>query len=165
MTTQEAQTFLETFRTLMMASLTPEGGAHASTTPFVRIGNRFYILISTVAQHGRNLLMNPRVSLLFAEDESVCAQPFARKRLTIEAEAEEITRIQDGYANIIERFRELFDPELISALSSMGDFHLFELSPLGGSIVMGFGKAYRLNERLEVQTQIMGHHQKGDGNG
>jgi putative heme iron utilization protein len=41
----------------------------------------------------------------------------------------------------------------------MGDFHLFKLSPLSGNVVMGFGQAYRLNENLEVITQIMGQHQ------
>jgi len=93
MTTMEVESFLETFQTLIMASLTPEGAPHASTAPYVRFGNDFYILISTVAQHGRNLLENPNVSLLFVEDESQCVQPFARKRVTIEATASEIDRV------------------------------------------------------------------------
>jgi putative heme iron utilization protein len=47
----------------------------------------------------------------------------------------------------------------------MGDFHLFKLSPKSGSVVMGFGKAYRLDENLEVMRVIMGQHQRGHGNG
>jgi len=47
----------------------------------------------------------------------------------------------------------------------MGDFHLFKLSPKSGSVVMGFGKAYRLDENLEVLKQIMGQHQKGHTHG
>lgn len=161
MTTSEVNTFLETFQTLVMASLTPEGFPHASTTPYVRMENDFYILISTVAQHGRNLLSNTNVSLLFAEDEMQCVQPFARKRVTIEASALEISRDNDIYSTVIERFCAHFDPELVASLTQMGDFHLFKLSPQSGSVVMGFGRAYRLDEKLEVQTQIMGHHQKG----
>lgn len=159
MTTTEVELFLETFQTLVMASLSSEGRAHASTAPYVRLENDFYIFISTVAQHGRNLLVNPSVSLLFVEDESQCIQPFARKRVTIEASASEISRDDLHYLVIMERFRAHFDPELIGSLVQMGDFHLFKLSPESGSVVMGFGKAYRLNENLDVQTQIMGQHQ------
>jgi len=165
MTTMEVESFLETFQTLVMASLTPEGEPHASTAPYVRIDNDFYILISTVAQHGRNLLVNPNISLLFVEDESQCVQPFARKRVTIEATVREIGRSEAIFIQAVDRLKAHFDSELVTSLSQMGDFHLFKLSPKSGSVVMGFGKAYRLDENLEVMTQIMGQHQKRDGNG
>ncbi|MCX6073723.1 MAG: pyridoxamine 5'-phosphate oxidase family protein [Campylobacterales bacterium] len=165
MTTLEVNTFLEQFQTLMMASLTPEGEVHASTAPFVRQENDFYILISTIAQHGRNLLLSPKVSLFFAEDEAKTLQPFARKRITIEASVSEILREEGMFEAIITLFKEKFDSDLINSLSGMGDFHLFKLSTVSGSAVMGFGKAYRLNEKLEVMKQIVGHHQKGHGNG
>lgn len=160
MTTLEVESFLETFQTLIMASLTPEGEAHASTAPYVRLGNDFYILISTVAQHGRNLLINPKVSLLFVEDESQCIQPFARKRVTIESAVSEVVRNDPMYSAVIERLCAHFDADLVTSLMQMGDFHLFKLSPKSGSVVMGFGKAYRLDENLEVMTQIMGQHQQ-----
>lgn len=159
MTTIEVESFLETFQTLVLASLTPAGEPHASTAPYVRMGNDFYILISTVAQHGRNLLTNPKVSLLFVEDESQCIQPFARKRVTLEASVSEVAREEELFLHAIERFKAHFDPELVMSLSQMGDFHLFKLSPRSGSVVMGFGKAYRLDENLEVMHVIMGQHQ------
>lgn len=165
MTTMEVESFLETFQTLVMASLTHEQEPHASTAPYIRLGNDFYILISTVALHGRNLLTHPNVSLLFAEDEAQCVQPFARKRVTIEAVALEIDREDETYRIAIERLRAHFDQELVTSLTQMRDFHLFKLSPKSGSVVMGFGKAYRLDEKLEVLTQIMGQHQRGHGNG
>lgn len=165
MTTMEVESFLETFQTLVMASLTPEGEPYASTAPYVRVGNDFYILISTVAQHGRNLLSSDKVSLLFAEDESRCLQPFARKRVTVEASVSEIGRNEECFVQAIERFNAHFDAELVASLTQMGDFHLFKLTPKNGSVVMGFGKAYRLDERLEIITQIMGQHQRGHGNG
>ncbi|MDD5052552.1 MAG: pyridoxamine 5'-phosphate oxidase family protein [Sulfuricurvum sp.] len=165
MTTIEVQEFLEIFQTLTMASLSAEGSVHASTAPYVRIENDFFILISTIAQHGRNLLATDRVSLLFVEDESGCMQPFARKRVTIEAIVLEINKEEELYRQVIERFKAHFDAELVNSLSSMGDFHLFQLSPQSGSAVMGFGQAYRLDSNLEVMTQIMGQHQKGHHNG
>src|SRR3989339_721186 len=148
MTTIEVESFLETFQTLIIASLTSEGEAHASTAPYVRMGNDFYILISTVAQHGRNLLINPKISVLFVEDESQCIQPFARKRVTIEANVSEVTREDERFMSVIERLCAHFEPELVTSLTQMGDFHLFKHSPKSGSVVMGFGRAYRLDYNL-----------------
>lgn len=165
MTTADVRAFMEPFRMIVMASTDSERFAHASTAPYVRMENDFFILISTVAQHGRNLLKNPDVSLLFAEDESICEQPFARNRVTVNAKACEIARTDGIYADVLERFKERFDPELVATLSQMGDFHLFRLTPSGGSAVSGFGRAYRLNENLEVSTQMVGHHQHGGKNG
>lgn len=159
MTTIEVESFLETFQTLVIASLTPEGEPHASTAPYIRLENNFYILISTVAQHGRNLLASQRVSLLFAEDESQCIQPFARKRATIEAGVSEVGAEEENFSQVIDRFKAHFDPDLVGSLCGMSDFHLFKLSPQSGSVVMGFGKAYRLNENLDVVTHISAQHQ------
>ena len=162
MSGSDVEAFLETFQTLVMASLTPEGEPHASTAPYVRLGSDFYIFISTVAQHGKNLLISQRVSLLFAEDESNTLQPFARKRVSLDASVFEVFADEPLFAQVIERFKAHFDADLVSSLAGMGDFHLFKLSVLGGNVVMGFGKAYRLNEKLEVVTQVQGTHQPRD---
>jgi len=159
MTTEEVNVFVEQFLMLVMASMTPEGEPYASTAPFVRVGNDFFILVSTVAQHGRNLLNSKKVSLLIAEDEALALQPFARKRITIEAAVCEILREEGAFEEMMILFGEKFDSDLINSLSGMRDFHLFKLSALGGNVVMGFGKAYRLDENLEVMMQISGQHQ------
>jgi putative heme iron utilization protein len=117
-------------------------------------------LISTVAQHGKNLLATGHVSLLFAEDESICTQPFARKRITIEASANEVVRDTSDFETGINLLKNNFDTELVESLAKMGDFHLFALSAQSGSAVMGFGQAYRLDQNLEVVTSISGHHQR-----
>lgn len=160
MTNTDVTEFLSGFKTCMIASLTPEGKAYASTAPYERDGNTFYILISTVAQHGKNLLATQDISLLFAEDESTCVQPFARKRITIEASVKEVVRDTSDFDVGINLLKNRFDTELVENLAKMGDFHLFALSAQSGSAVMGFGQAYRLDANLEVVTSISGHHQR-----
>lgn len=160
MTNTEVTDFLAGFKTCMIASLTPENKAYASTAPFARDGNVFYILISTVAQHGKNLLSTDHVSLLFAEDENICLQPYARKRITIEASVKEVVRDTDNFETAIDLMKKRFDIELVENLAKMGDFHLFALKAQSGSAVMGFGQAYRLDENLQVVTSISGHHQR-----
>lgn len=160
MTTAEVGTYIGAFRSFIMASLTPNGEPYASTAAFIRHKHDFYCLLSTVAQHGQNLLHHSNVSLIFADDEAVTNNPFARKRVTISANAILIGRNEPDYPAIIQNMGETFDPNLIGMLSSMGDFHLFRLTPLEGSAVEGFGKAYRLNQKLEVEGPIIRHHQK-----
>jgi hypothetical protein len=160
MTNTEVTEFLAGFKTCMIASLTPEQKGYASTAPFAQEGNTFYILISTVAQHGKNLLAADHVSLLFAEDESTCMQPFARKRITIEASVKEVVRDTSDFVVGVNLLKKRFDTELVENLANMGDFHLFALSAQSGSAVMGFGQAYRLDENLEVVTSISGNHQR-----
>lgn len=165
MTNNEVKDFLAGFKTCMIASLTPEQKAYASTAPFARNGNVFYILISTVAQHGKNLLATDNVSLLFTEDESVCVQPYARKRITIEASVQEIARNTNDFDIGINLLKNRFDTELVESLANMSDFHLFALGAQSGSAVMGFGQAYRLDQNLEVITQNTGHNQTTHGHG
>ena len=145
----------------MMATINEDGSPYASTAPFVMVDNCFYIFISTVAQHGRNIVHHPHVSLLFAEDESTSQQPFARKRLTIEATTQHIERETPTFVSVMERFQTHFDPAIVTTLISMGDFHLWALAPRHGSFVIGFGQAYRVDESLTIQTPIMGHHHQG----
>lgn len=160
MTNAEVTDFLAGFKTCMIASLTPEQKAYASTAPFARDRNTFYILISTVAQHGKNLLSTDHLSLLFAEDENICIQPYARKRITIEASVKEAVRDTSDFDAGIKLLKNRFDAELVDNLAKMGDFHLFALRAQSGSAVMGFGQAYRLDDNLEVVTSITGHNQR-----
>jgi hypothetical protein len=160
MTNTEVEEFLAGFKTFMIASLTPDGKAYASTAPFAQDGNTFYTLISTVAQHGKNLLATDNVSLLFAEDESNCTQPYARKRITIEASVKEVVRDTSEFDIGSNLLKNRFDTELVENLAKMGDFHLFALRAQGGSAVMGFGQAYGLDKNMEVVHSISGHHQR-----
>jgi hypothetical protein len=113
-----------------------------------------------VAQHGKNLLATDHVSLLFAEDESICTQAYARKRITIEASVKEVVRDTTNFDVGVNLLKNRFDIELVENLSKMGDFHLFALSAQSGSAVMGFGQAYRLDKDLKVVNSISGHHQR-----
>ncbi len=165
MTNNEVKDFLAGFKTCMIASLTPEQKVYASTAPFAHDGNVFYILISTVAQHGKNLLATNHVSLLFAEDESSCVQPYARKRITVEASVQEVARDTNNFDVGVNLLKDRFDTELVANLANMSDFHLFALSAQSGSAVMGFGQAYRLDQNLEVITHNTDHNQTTHGHG
>ena len=46
-------------RTIMMSTVTKEGMPAISYTPYVKIGNEFYIFISETAEHYHHLVNNP----------------------------------------------------------------------------------------------------------
>lgn len=162
MTHKEVVEFITPFRMLMLATVGTNGRPYASTAPFIRKEDRFYVFVSTVAQHGRNLLHTEHASILFAADEGDTVQPFARKRLTAEVSVQEIIRDTRLFQEILALFSDTFDRELIEQLEKMRDFHLFELMPESASMVIGFGKAYALNGFLEPITTINRPHEMRD---
>ena len=134
--------FIKPFKSVCLATVDEEFFPHASFAPFVHFEHKYYIFISQLAQHTKNLEINTEVSILFIEDESTCEQPFARKRVSLLCESEEITRDEDTFISVMDAFSQKFDASLIETLKGMNDFKLYELTPTKGEAVFGFGLAY-----------------------
>lgn len=90
------------------------------------------LLLSDLAQHTRNLLAEPRVSLLFAAAAG-CPDPLARPRLTLLGRAERC----DG-PHLASRFAARH-PES-AAYAAFADFHLYRIAVERGHFVAGFGR-------------------------
>lgn len=137
----EVREFRDSRQTLQLATITPDGIPNASYAPFAFDSQAYYILVSDIAAHGRNLKTNSHVSILMIEDESECKQIYARKRLTFDAKAELVDRRSDCWALGIDALKSRFG-ELIDDLSQLGDFNLYRLVPEAGRYVKGFGQAF-----------------------
>lgn len=141
--TQEAHEFITRFRTLLMATVSADGTPEASYAPFIRSeGNEFYVYVSGLARHTRNLLATRVASVLFIEDERDASQAFARKRLTLDCRAETIARESAQWNEIIARFSREFG-EVMELIGPLPDFQLFRLMPQSATYVRGFAQAYR----------------------
>jgi len=101
----------------------------------------YYIYVSELSKHTRNLLINSKVSIMLIEDEVNSKNIFARKRFTINANAEIINRDTQNWYEKIQLLESKFG-ESIRFLKEMTDFHLFKLVPIDGLLVYGFGKAF-----------------------
>lgn len=138
---QEITGFCSSFKSVILSTSKSET-SNASYAPYAqdKDGN-YYIFVSSMAKHAHNLAHNKNVSLFFIEDERDASNIFARKRVTIEAEASFLNRDskerEEAVGLMRERFGEFFD-----AISSMPDFGCFRLTPKSGRYVKGFGKAY-----------------------
>src|SRR5689334_14724819 len=90
------------------------------------------LLLSDLAQHTKNLLADPAVSLLF-EDVAGHADPLAGPRLTLLGRAERC-----GDPRAAARFAARHPAS--AAYAGFADFHLYRVSIERGHLVAGFGR-------------------------
>ncbi|OAB55669.1 pyridoxamine 5-phosphate oxidase [Leptolyngbya valderiana BDU 20041] len=137
--------FVRSLRSLMLSTVDTSGKPHASYAPFVTDETQnFYIYISGLSSHTKNLLANPQASILLIEDESKTEEIFARRRLSFECRVATIARNTEVWNRTLDRFRERFGA-LIDVLRNLEDFQLFVLTPVSGRFVVGFGAAYDID--------------------
>ncbi|MGY5820164.1 heme utilization protein HutZ [Vibrio chemaguriensis] len=140
----EIKEFRQERRTLQLATVDAEGRPNVSYAPYVQNQEGYFVLISKIARHARNLLENPNVSLMMIEDEESSKQLFARKRLTFDAVANVVERDTEMWQQVVGQMKERFG-EIIEGLSQLEDFVLFNLKPESGLFVKGFGQAYQVS--------------------
>ncbi len=140
----EIQEFRQERRTLQLATVDADGRPNVSYAPFVQNQDGYFVLISEIARHARNLQVNPNVSIMMIEDEGGSKQLFARKRLTFDAVAKVVERDSEQWNQVIAQLQERFG-EIIDGLSQLQDFVLFNFKPEHGLFVKGFGQAYQVS--------------------
>ncbi|MDN3616492.1 heme utilization protein HutZ [Vibrio gallaecicus] len=140
----EIKEFRQERRTIQLATVDEEGRPNVSYAPFVQNQEGYFVLISKIARHARNLEANPQVSLMMIEDEENAKQLFARKRLTFDAVANVVERDSELWSQVVAQLGERFG-EIIDGLSQLEDFVLFNLKAENGLFVKGFGQAYQVS--------------------
>ncbi len=140
----EIKEFRQERQTLQLATVDAEGRPNVSYAPFVQNQEGYFVLISQIARHARNLLDNPNVSLMMIEDEDTSKQLFARKRLTFDAVATVVERDTELWQQVVGQMKERFG-EIIDGLSKLEDFVLFNLKAEQGLFVKGFGQAFQVS--------------------
>ena len=131
----EAKQFLRSTRSGVLSSFSAKfaGYPFGSVMPFV-LGHdcQPIVLISTIAEHTKNIIANPKVSLLvFAGAEDL----HANGRLTLIGEA---TQIEKNNADLMARYCRYF-PESTGYLT-MHDFQFYRINIAQARYIAGFGK-------------------------
>lgn len=140
---QEILDFIDSRRSLHLATITHEGDPYTSYAPFARGDECLYILISEIAVHALNLQANPRASVMIIEDEDSAGELFARLRVSYQMDAQLQDVESEGWKEGIKVLAQRHG-ERINNLSQLADFRLFKLVPRKGRYVKGFGKAFDL---------------------
>lgn len=136
-------------QSIILATVDAEGTPNSSYAPFVQVDNTFYILVSFMAKHTKNLASDRKASMMFIEDESAGKQIYARERLTIEATTSQVERDSDTWNTVVGQLKETHG-RVVEMISEMKDFILIGLHPVKGAYVNGFGSAYFVDANLEI---------------
>jgi len=135
--------FINSKKTLQLATVDVKAKPNASYAPFVYFEQGFYVLISELARHTQNILNNPSASLMLIEEESEAKDLYARVRLTFDAEAVIVSRETQQWQDVIELMINRLG-NTVQGLSQFTDFHLVKLKVKQGLYVKGFGQAYQV---------------------
>jgi heme iron utilization protein len=133
--TQEARQFLRSTRSGVLSSFSSkfDGYPFGSVMPFV-LGHdcQPIVLISTIAEHTKNIIANPKVSLLvFAGAEDL----HANGRLTLIGQAEQLDK---NDADLMARYSRYF-PDSVGYFA-MHDFQFYRINIAHARYIAGFGK-------------------------
>ncbi|MGB5305628.1 MAG: pyridoxamine 5'-phosphate oxidase family protein [Gammaproteobacteria bacterium] len=140
---REIHAFRAGLRTVQLATVSRDGVPEASYAPYVvDASGNYYVFISGLARHTRDLQDTGQVSLLFIEAEGAARNLFARRRLTCSCTATCIARDDPDWEVQLARFTQQFG-KFIDTLRGLSDFRLFRLTPVSGGYVRGMGQAFR----------------------
>jgi hypothetical protein len=109
---------------------------------FAKDFSAFYIHVSKLGKHTRDMESDPRVSLLIAERDDQRADPQTLARLALQGTAEVLPREASDYSLIKTMYLRRF-PEA-EPLFGLGDFNLWKITPTNGRFVAGFARAFNL---------------------
>ena len=128
----------------LLATLTDNQLPCASYAPLVWIDDHYYLFLSDLAEHTRNLKRCSSISLMLIEAEEMAANAFMRQRITLQGTAETIRRDDSSFARVLALFHHRFG-KVMKMIEPLADFHLFRLQLQNGRFVRGFGQAYDLS--------------------
>lgn len=132
-------------QTLLLSTVSVEGKPESSYAPYVRDqAGIYYIFVSELATHTRNMLQNSLASVLFIQAEKETQNPFARKRAVFACKVCEVKRDEALYGLQLELMEQRFG-ETVALLSRLPDFHLLSLEPVSGKYIAGFGQAFTID--------------------
>lgn len=122
-----------------------EGGPFVSMVPFALLspGARFVIHVSGLASHTKDMLADPRISLLVIAPRQPGVPAQATARITVQGRARQCERGTTEEAAARAAYLARF-PEA-EPMFGFGDFSLFVIEPASIRFVGGFGQARSLS--------------------
>jgi putative heme iron utilization protein len=142
---QNYRQLIQNQKTLILATVSDQGEPECSYAPYVKDGqNVFYIFVSELATHTKNMLHTAKASILFIKPEQETKNFFVRERVIFDCTISEIQQDDELYDRQLGLMNDQFG-ETVELLRSLPDFHLLALTPVKGRYIAGFGKAFMID--------------------
>ena len=136
--------FLRKSKSVYISSVDDNTKPEISYSPCIVDNEKnIYILVSDLSKRTLSLVQGRNVSLMFIEPEDQCEELYARIRLNFDCSTKQIDRQTEKWNEQISIFLDKFG-DIINILKSLSDFKMFCFSPISGTFVKGFGKAYTI---------------------
>ena len=147
--------FMKKAKSVYISSVDENNKPEISYSPCVVDDEKnVYILVSDLSKRTSSLVQGRNVSVMFIEQEDQCEEMYVRIRLIFECSTKQIERKTEKWNEEIPIFLERFG-DIINVLISLSDFKMFCFSPVSGSFVKGFGKAYTIEgESLDQISHV-----------
>jgi uncharacterized protein (DUF924 family) len=153
---KEILAFRNARRTAVLGTVGAAGRPLASYAPCVGDdAGHFYVFVSGLSRHTRNLVETGQASLLLLDDEDTDRNTFERRRLAYDCNVVPLPRDAPQWDRILDRFGALFG-DVVQTLRELGDFQLFRLTPQSGTYVRGFGQAFAVADDALTEVQHIG---------
>jgi heme iron utilization protein len=110
----------------------------------------YYIHISRLAQHTHDIGVDPRVSLLFMEENPDIFDPQQLARVTIVGRAFAVSSGDTDAPEARNRYLERYPAS--AGYFTFPDFHLYRIRVESGRYVAGFAQAFTLNPQHFLQA-------------
>ncbi len=144
----------EQARALILGTIDEDGFPSLSTLPFVWFEQAFWVLMSDLSPHTRQVRQSPVVELMLIEDESKTHNIYNRVRVTWRADVMRIERSDSRGAAVFNGLRTRHG-KIVDVLAQLPDFHLHRMVPGAGRLVNGFGRAFKI-DGFELLTHLRG---------
>ena len=152
--TRKCRELILSQQTLLLSTVTEQNEPECSYAPYVRDQQGvFYIYVSELATHTKNMLQKRSASMLFIRPENEVKNLFARERVVYKCVVDEVQSSDEQYHKQLLNMKDKFG-ETVELLRSLSDFHLLALTPLNGKYIAGFGQAYNIDltsDRVDVK--------------
>lgn len=150
---KEIEEFISSFNHVIIASVDEKAIPLASYAPFVKFENDFFIYISKIAPHTKNILKH-RISIMFLQNQT-CDDILTKKRITFLANTTEIRRDDVIFNKVMNIFIDKSkNNQYMNIIAQMKDFILVKIEPISGRFVKGFGQAYQIKDNKITHIKL-----------
>lgn len=146
------EAFIKGRKSFILSFVDSEGKPFSSSAAFVQVNSKFYVYVSRIAEHYQLLEQSQIVDVLCVADQAVTQNHFATERARWQCTPKNLGN--EGHEEVFAAFDEVHTANMMKLLRTL-DFSLFELTPVKGRYVVGFGKAFDIDFAEDTLTHVV----------